>query len=144
MGLLVSTARWSFEPPRRRPEFWSCPGHVKTLRIGRAEAVNVVFSALRGTQDDVPVRKQATLKVCGTVESAGELDTSFPVRGSSRRISSTRHHEGPSEPGAAVLKISRAAQPPPSVVLTPPARIARQLTTGENLPALRRSLASAG
>ena len=53
---------------------------LEVQRIGRAEAVNVIFSALRGTQDTVPVpvRKQATLKVCGIVESDGELGYVIP------------------------------------------------------------------
>lgn len=53
---------------------------LEVQRIGRAEAVNVVFSALRGTQDTVPVpvRKQATLKVCGVVESDSELEYVIP------------------------------------------------------------------
>lgn len=53
---------------------------LEVQRIGRAEAVNVIFSALRGTQDTVPVpvRKQATLKVCGIVESDGELEYVIP------------------------------------------------------------------
>jgi hypothetical protein len=53
---------------------------LEVQRIGRAEAVNVIFSALRGTQDTVPVpvRKQATLKVCGMVEGDGELEYVIP------------------------------------------------------------------
>jgi S-DNA-T family DNA segregation ATPase FtsK/SpoIIIE len=53
---------------------------LEVQRIGRAEAVNIVFSALRGTQDTVPVpvRKQAVLKVCGAVESDGELEYVIP------------------------------------------------------------------
>jgi hypothetical protein len=53
---------------------------LEVQRIGRAEGVNVIFSALRGTQDTipVPVRKQATLKVCGVVESDSELEYVLP------------------------------------------------------------------
>jgi S-DNA-T family DNA segregation ATPase FtsK/SpoIIIE len=53
---------------------------LEVQRIGRAEAVNVVFSALRGTQDTipVPVRKQAVLKICGVVESDSELEYVLP------------------------------------------------------------------
>jgi FtsK/SpoIIIE family. len=49
-------------------------------RIGRAEAVNVIFSALRATMDTIPVsvRKQAALKLCGPVEDDTELEYMLP------------------------------------------------------------------
>jgi hypothetical protein len=52
----------------------------EVLRIGRADAVNVLFSGLRGTQDmmPVPVRKQTTLKLCGPVEDDTEMDYVLP------------------------------------------------------------------
>lgn len=53
---------------------------VEVQRIGRAEAVNVVFSALRATMDTIPVgvRKQAALKACGKVADDTELGYFFP------------------------------------------------------------------
>lgn len=55
-------------------------GLQEVLRIGRADAVNVLFSGLRGTQDmmPVPIRKQTTLKICGIVEDDTELDYVLP------------------------------------------------------------------
>jgi len=52
----------------------------KVQRIGRAEAVNIVFSALRATMDTIPVsvRKQAALKLCGPVEDDTELEYMLP------------------------------------------------------------------
>ncbi|MBM0279656.1 hypothetical protein, partial [Micromonospora tarensis] len=52
----------------------------EVLRIGRAEAVNVLFSALRATQETVPVntRKQTTLKICGQVEDETEIEYVLP------------------------------------------------------------------
>ncbi|MFY1673669.1 hypothetical protein ACN27G_27545 [Plantactinospora sp. WMMB334] len=52
----------------------------KVQRIGRAEAVNVIFSALRATQDTIPVslRKQSSLKLCGPVEDDTELEYMLP------------------------------------------------------------------
>jgi len=52
----------------------------RVQRIGRAEGVNVLFSALRATQDTIPVsvRKQSSLKLCGRVEDDSELEYVLP------------------------------------------------------------------
>ncbi|MEU4640811.1 hypothetical protein [Micromonospora sp. NPDC023814] len=53
---------------------------LKVQRIGRAEGVNVLFSALRATIDTIPVsvRKQSSLKLCGPVEDDTELEYVMP------------------------------------------------------------------
>ncbi|MFF0823080.1 hypothetical protein ACFYUR_22185 [Micromonospora haikouensis] len=53
---------------------------LKVQRIGRAEGVNVLFSALRATMDTIPVsvRKQSSLKLCGPVEDDTELEYVLP------------------------------------------------------------------
>ncbi|MFC3504788.1 hypothetical protein ACFOOK_28005 [Micromonospora krabiensis] len=53
---------------------------LRVQRIGRAEGVNVLFSALRATQDTIPVsvRKQSSLKLCGPVEDDTELEYVLP------------------------------------------------------------------
>jgi hypothetical protein len=54
--------------------------NLRTLqRIGRAEAVNVIFSALRATGDTIPVavRKQCSLRIGTKVEEDSELDYLF-------------------------------------------------------------------
>jgi hypothetical protein len=54
--------------------------NLRTLqRIGRAEAVNVIFSALRATGETipVPVRKQCALRIGTKVEEDAELDYLF-------------------------------------------------------------------
>lgn len=53
---------------------------LKVQRIGRAEAVNVLFSALRATNDTIPVpiRKQTSLKICLQVEDGAELSYMLP------------------------------------------------------------------
>lgn len=53
---------------------------LRVQRIGRAEGVNVLFSALRATIDTIPVsvRKQSSLKLCGPVEDDTELEYVLP------------------------------------------------------------------
>ncbi|BCJ65091.1 hypothetical protein [Polymorphospora rubra] len=52
----------------------------EVLRIGRAEGANVIFSALRATQDTLPiiVRKQTSLSICAYVEDAAEMNYVLP------------------------------------------------------------------
>jgi S-DNA-T family DNA segregation ATPase FtsK/SpoIIIE len=90
---------------------------LKVQRIGRADAVNVIFSALRATQDTVPVsvRKQSSLKLCGPVEDDTELEYMLP---GSKVRSADLVHPGTfylrrGDQGAAVrqIKVYRATPP---------------------------------
>lgn len=60
-------------------------------RIGRAEAVNVVFSALRPTQDmiPVPVRKQTALKLAGPMDD--DTDLGYMMAGAKVRSADLVH-----------------------------------------------------
>lgn len=64
---------------------------MKVQRIGRAEAVNVVFSALRPTQDTipVPVRKQTALKLAGPMDD--DTDLGYMMAGAKVRSADLIH-----------------------------------------------------
>lgn len=89
-------------------------------RIGRAEAVNVVFSALRPTQDTipVPVRKQTALKLAGPMDD--DTDLGYMMAGAKVRSADLIH------PGTFYLRRGDVGAPVRQVKVyrTTPSRIA--------------------
>ncbi|MEU1810926.1 hypothetical protein [Micromonospora aurantiaca (nom. illeg.)] len=88
-------------------------------RIGRAEAVNVVFSALRPTQDTipVPVRKQTALKLAGPMDD--DTDLGYMMAGAKVRSADLIH------PGTFYLRRGDVGAPVRQIKVyrTTPARI---------------------
>ncbi|MFG3702367.1 hypothetical protein ACGF5C_31470 [Micromonospora sp. NPDC047620] len=109
---------------------------LKVQRIGRAEAVNVVFSALRPTQDTipVPVRKQTALKLAGPMDD--DTDLGYMMAGAKVRSADLVH------PGTFYLRRGDVGAPVRQIKVyrTTPDRIAAvvRATAGER-PRLDRA-----
>lgn len=105
-------------------------------RIGRAEAVNVVFSALRPTQDTipVPVRKQTALKLAGPMDD--DTDLGYMMAGAKVRSADLIH------PGTFYLRRGDVGAPVRQIKVyrTTPSRIAAVVrATAGSRPKLDRA-----
>ncbi|MEU7771213.1 hypothetical protein AB0C44_07795 [Micromonospora taraxaci] len=105
-------------------------------RIGRAEAVNVIFSALRPTQDTipVPVRKQTALKLAGPMDD--DTDLGYMMAGAKVRSADLVH------PGTFYLRRGDVGTPVRQIKVyrTTPARIAAVVrATASTRPTLDRA-----